>query len=140
MDGQGESASASLTQDDVAVTGLPQIAAPENSSPNTFAVRGFQRGFDPRRNTAGRIKKKPTVWDETVKLAERKRKQVARAYVATMEQETAAGVRQREVYLDRTEGTVAHRMVVEHEDAAGMAWLEALARPYEELPADGSDG
>ena len=112
--------------DTLAVNDSPISAAPPNSSPATFAVKGFQPGFDPRRNVAGRIPKKPTVFEETQKLATRRRKRIARAWVDTMEGTDAAANRARADYNDRDIGTVAHRMIVAHGEVPADALYEEI--------------
>jgi len=105
-----------VTNQALAVDELPEDAAPENSSPDTLRVRGFVKGFDPRRNTAGRIAKRPTVWDETQKLASqaKHRRRIAAAAVATMEvPHSPSGVRERALYHDRDIGTVVLRHQVD---------------------------
>ncbi len=101
-------------------------AANENSSPDTFAVKGFQPGYDPRRNTAGRIKKKPTVLDETVKLAHKakERRRIARAWVNTMAEEgTAPGNRARADFSDRVYGLPKQTLVLEQVDSPLLGFL-----------------
>ena len=65
-------------------------------------------------NPHGRIRKKPTVWDETQRLATKakERKAVARAHVNTMKLEDAAGNRARADYHDRDIGKVVQGYVI----------------------------
>ncbi len=69
-----------------------------------------------RPNPLGRIKKKPTVLDETLKLASqaKHRKQIARAWVQTMElPHTPAGNRARADYRDTFHGVPKQTLVLE---------------------------
>lgn len=122
--------------DTAAVTVEPLTAAPENSSPNTFAVRGFQKGFDPRRNLAGRIAKKPTVLDETKKLAERKRKQVAQAHVNRMMREDATGNRAWAEYRDTFYGMPKQTLVLEAGESGADSLDAAMAAYLAERTVD----
>ncbi len=91
-------------------------AEPAYSKPDSFAVRGFQKGYDPRRNLAGRIQKQPTVLDETTALAHKakNRRKIARAWVNTMaETGTAAGNRARADFSDRIYGLPKQTLVLE---------------------------
>ena len=74
----------------------------------------------------GRIPKKPTVFEETQKLATRRRKRIAKAWVDTMEGTDAAANRARADYNDRDIGTVAHRMIVAHGEVPADALYEEI--------------
>ncbi len=122
-----------------AVYNVQENAALENSEANRFRVRGFQPGYDPRRNTLGRIQKTPTVLDETVRLAHKakQRKKIARAWVETMsETGTAAGNRARSDFSDRAYGLPKQTLVLEQGDSpltalfAHLAEQQALPAPY----------
>ena len=104
---------------------------------NFIPVAGgrFAPGHDPRRNTAGRIKKKPTVLDETVALAHKakNRRRIARAWVETMaETGTAPGNRARADFSDRVYGLPKQTLVLEQADSPLLAFLQrqAPALPY----------
>lgn len=130
-----------MADTDEAVSDLPLTAAPDNSTPDSFRVRGFQPGYDPRRNTAGRIKKKPTIMDELAKQAHqaKHRRKVAKAWIDTAEEpHTAAGQRAREALTDRLYGLPKQTLVLEQGESEYSALLRDLAelsRPYLE---DGS--
>ncbi len=88
---------------------LHSDAANVRSTPHPNAAHGFQPGFDPRRNLAGRLPKKRTVWDETQALASRRqnRKAIAAAAVETMKTpHSVAGSRERALFHDRDVGRV----------------------------------
>lgn len=104
----------------------PTVSATGNPSP-TRRPGTFVPGHDARRNVAGRIQKKPTVLDETRKLAERKRKQVAQAHVNRMMREDATGNRAWAEYRDTFYGMPKQTLVLEQGESAGMAWLQQLA-------------
>lgn len=92
-------------------------AGTDTSSAVSAAGGRFVKGHDPRRNLAGRIKKKPTVLDETQKLAERKRKQLAAAHVNRMLKEDATGNRAWADYRDTFHGVPKQTLVLEQGDA-----------------------
>ena len=107
----------------------------EDSSPNTVAVNQtradrpwlFSPGHDPRRNVLGRIPKKPTVWDETRKLASspRHRKRIAQAAVETMEEaHSVAGTRERALFHDRDIGKVVQGYVIVEGDSPLFALFQ----------------
>lgn len=115
---------------DIAVSRDTDTAVPENSTPNPFAVRGFQKGFDPRRNTAGRIKKQPTVLDELAKRAHqaKHRKKIAAAWVEAAEDpRSAVAQRAREALSDRLYGLPKATLVLEQADSPLAALLAGLA-------------
>jgi hypothetical protein len=95
---------------------LGENAGSDTSSSVSIAGGRFGKGYDPRRNTAGRIKKAPTVLDETVKLAHKakERRRIARAWVDTMaEAGTAPGNRARADFSDRVYGLPKQTLVLE---------------------------
>src|SRR3990167_11011691 len=67
-------------------------------------------------NPNGRIKAKPRVLDRTKELAERRAKRIARAWVSTMEQESAAGNRARADYRDTFHGVPKQTLVLQQGD------------------------
>ena len=116
-------------------------AEPAYSKPDSFAVRGFQKGYDPRRNLAGRIKKQPTVLDEAVQLAHKakNRRKIARAWVDTMaETGTAAGNRARADFSDRIYGLPKQTLILEQGSDPLTALFSELAE-HKQLPSGEQD-
>lgn len=128
---------------------LAENAGNETSTSVSTAGGRFAKGHDPRRNLAGRIKKAPTVLDETQKLAERakNRRKIAQAWVATMATpHTAVGQRARADYRDTFHGVPKQTLVLDAgELPPGMGWLQRLSGETVDgesrvLPADEDTG
>ena len=126
MEAQAVGANPMPDTDTTAGTPLAPNAGTDTSQIVSTAGGRFATGFDPRRNVAGRIPKKPTVFEETQKLATRRRKRIAKAWVDTMEGTDAAANRARADYNDRDIGTVAHRMIVAHGEVPADALYEEI--------------
>ena len=63
------------------VSDLTETPTPAYSKPDSFAVRGFQKGHDPRRNTAGRPKKADTFAERYRRAVEKDAKSIIKAHV-----------------------------------------------------------
>ena len=89
-------------------------------------------------NPLGRIKKKPTVLDETVQLAHKakNRRRIAHAWVNTMAEEgTAAGNRARADFSDRIYGLPKQTLVLEQGTDPLLLLLERMSE-RKQLPQD----
>lgn len=116
------------------VIDLRQNDAPDNSSPNPFAVRGFQKGHDPRRNAHGRPKKGASLPEKLKHRVEKDADKVIEAVMKRLTRDDAVGNRAFSDVRDTVYGLPKQTLVLEQGESP---LAELLRRRQERLSPTG---